>query len=125
MTPDDQDAGLREKFQLLKRQDQALVPEFERCSEPLRRPRRLWAPNFRFISAALALILFAGIAAGVWRGGFWKRPRPSEAPIAQLSQWHAPTDSLLQTPGGQLLRTLPRFGEPLVGDQIFSPTEMK
>ena len=123
MSLDHDDAGLREKFRLLKRQDQALAPEFARYWDALRRlplTQHVWTLNYRFVSAAFALILLAGIAAGVWRKGFLKHPEPAEATIAQLSQWRAPTDSLLQTPGGELLRTLPRFG-----DQTISSAEMK
>lgn len=119
MSLDHDDAGLREKFRLLKRQDQALAPEFARYWDALRRlPRthRVWTLNYRFVSAAVALILLIGIGLGIWK----KNSSPAEATIAQLSQWRAPTDSLLRTPGGELLRTLPRFG-----DQTSSLLEMK
>jgi len=119
MSLDHDDTRLREKFQLLKRQDQALAPEFARYWDALRRqPRthRVGTLNYRFVSAAVALILLIGIGLGIWKNS----SAPAEATIAQLSEWRAPTDSLLRTPGGQLLRTLPRFG-----DQTFSPSEMK
>jgi hypothetical protein len=60
--------------------------------------------NYRFV--AVALILIVGIAFTILR----RQQLPDEAVIAQLSHWRAPTDSLLRTPGSQLLRTLPRFG---------------
>ena len=63
-----------------------------------------WRLNYRFV--ALALILILGIAFTIIR----RQQSPDEMVIAQLSRWHAPTDSLLRTPGSQLLQTLPRFG---------------
>ena len=29
----------------------------------------------------------------------------------RLAQWHAPTDALLATPGGEILRTMPKLGD--------------
>jgi hypothetical protein len=100
MSFDPDDADLREQFQRLKRQDEGLAPAFRRPSPSAGH----WRFNYRFL--ALALILIAGVAFTIAR-----RQQPlDEANIAQLSRWHAPTDSLLRTPGSQLLQTLPRFG---------------
>jgi len=40
-----------------------------------------------------------------------------------LSSWRSPTASLLQTPGDELLRSLPRLGESLKTIKSFSPDE--
>jgi hypothetical protein len=100
MSIDPVDADLREHFQRLKRQDEARAPAFRRPPSNAGR----WHLNYRFV--ALVLILIAGIAFTIAR----RQQPPDEAVIAQLSRWHSPTDSLLRTPGRQLLQTLPRFG---------------
>jgi hypothetical protein len=94
------DADLREHFQRLKRQDDAEAPPFRRPAPPA----GCWRLNYGFV--ALALILIAGIAFAIMK----RQQPPDQAVIAQLSRWHAPTDSLLRTPGSQLLQTLPKFG---------------
>jgi hypothetical protein len=94
------DADLREHFQRLKRQDQGRAPAFQRPAPPAGR----WRPSYGFV--ALALILIAAIAFTIVR----RQQPPDQAVIAQLSRWHAPTDSLLRTAGSQLLQTLPKFG---------------
>ena len=97
------DNNLRDRFQHLKSQDRALAPEFTRQPQP----RGRWVPNYRFAGAALALVLLAGFGVK----SFLHRPERAEVSIAQISHWRAPTDSLLEIPGGELLRTLPQFGE--------------
>ena len=105
------DSGLRDRFQALKRHDRELAPEFARETQP----RGAWVLNYRFASAALVMILIAGFA--VTR--FLHQRAPSEISIAQISNWHSPTDSLLETPGNQLLQTLPQF------DGSFPASEIK
>ena len=100
MSLDPVDADLREQFQRLKQQDKDRAPAFRRPASP----GGHWRLNYRF--AALALILIAGIVFTIAR----RQQLPDEAVIAQLSHWRAPTDSLLRTPGSQLLKTLPTFG---------------
>jgi hypothetical protein len=100
MSLDPLDTELREQFQRLKQQDEIRAPAFRRPVQPAGR----WRLNYRFV--AVALILIVGIAFTILR----RQQPPDEAVIAQLSHWRAPTDSLLRTPGSQLLRTLPRFG---------------
>jgi hypothetical protein len=43
--------------------------------------------------------------------------------MKSLFAWKSPTASLLQTPGGELLRSLPRLGESLQTIKTFSPDE--
>jgi len=104
------ESNLRDRFQFLKSQDRALAPEF--TGQP--QPRGRWVLNYRLAGAALALILLAGFSVK----SFLHRPEPAEVSIAQISHWRAPTDSLLETPGGELLRTLPQFGENLTTSEI-------
>jgi hypothetical protein len=53
------------------------------------------------------------------------RPPSDQMAIAMKSlfAWKSPTASLLQTPGGELLRSLPRLGESLKTIKSFSPDE--
>jgi hypothetical protein len=111
------DGNLRDRFHLLKSQDRALAPEFARFWETLRRqpqPGGGWVLNYRLAGAALALIVLAGFVVK----SLLHRPEPAEVSIAEISHWRAPTDSLLQIPGGELLRTLPQFGENLPTSEI-------
>jgi hypothetical protein len=101
MSFDPGDEDLREQFQRLRLQDEGRAPAFRRPIQPAGH-RRL---NHRFVTVALILII-AGIAFVVLR----RQRRPDETVIAQLSRWRSPTESLLRTPGRELLQPLPRFG---------------
>jgi hypothetical protein len=126
MSAERDDAQIREQYQRLRQQDERLgrqlgacLPAYQRL--PRRQPYRRQAASRgdlrqlgpRLAAAALALALAAG-AGTLLR----LRPRPAplsqEAVIARLSHWRAPTDSLLQAPGDQLLRGVPRLGESLI-----------
>jgi anti-sigma factor RsiW len=55
-----------------------------------------------------------------------RQPSASSAELAkaeQLARWHAPTDALLETPGQDLLRTMPQFGETYLKPQALSAKE--
>jgi hypothetical protein len=111
------DSNLRDRFQLLKSQDRALAPEFARLLEALRRPPQPgggWMLNYRLAGAALALLLLAGFAVK----SLLHRPERAQVAIAEISHWRAPTESLLQIPGVELLRTLPQFGENFPTSEI-------
>jgi hypothetical protein len=40
-----------------------------------------------------------------------------------LSQWRSPTESLMRTPGEQLLKTIPRLNESLIEIKLIAPTQ--
>jgi hypothetical protein len=55
-----------------------------------------------------------------------RRQRPSARPqptAILISQWRSPTQSLLQIPGEQLLKRVPRLGESLVNIKVIIPNE--
>ena len=81
------------------------------AAESAGRPvRSLW-PAWGLVIAAILLVLFSGGSALQW---FSKRTSP-EAELAtatRLAHWRAPSDALLNTPGKEILNSMPRLGEP-------------
>lgn len=58
-------------------------------------------------TAAIVLVVGA-----VWHRGTTGKIQPEELAAAQkLAEWRAPSDSLLATPGQEILRTTPKLGE--------------
>jgi negative regulator of sigma E activity len=83
--------NLQQAFDALRQQEAASAPRFDRMRRA-RAPRSL-APRLAF--AAMVLITVAVI---VFRP---QKPQPS------ITAWKAPTDFLLQTPGRELLTSVP------------------
>ena len=98
----DSDDMLRRRFALLRREEEQHAPEFARlwsvCAAARRQAR--W-----FAVTACALI---ALLAFLW---ILSARRPKEITAASITQWKSPTDFLLETPGGELLRTVPEFGQ--------------
>ena len=100
----DDDRELRELFAQLKEQERARTPSF-------RAPAMRATPRFRpmvRVALAAAIVVIAVVLA-----------RPDETPrtTAQLvdldaTSWRSPTDFLLNTPGSELLRSVPAVGLP-------------
>jgi len=110
MSTRDDDRRLRERFQTLKREDRASTPDFS----PQPHSRGVWVLNYRLAAVALVIVLLAGFAVTRLR----YHGAPGEVSIAQISNWHSPTDSLLQTPGNELLQNVPRFGGNLPASEV-------
>jgi hypothetical protein len=97
---DEDDGDLREAFAVLRREDAKATPAFEAVRARLRAgPRRL----------ALGGLLAAASVAAVVLGVVVRRADPPP-PTVSLGQWVAPTDFLLDTPGREILQTVPRIG---------------
>lgn len=98
------DDALRGRFAVLRREEEEHVPEFAslwrgRVRAP--RGKARWV-----VAAACALIV---VVAVLWsRSG---KRGPEEVSVASITEWKAPTDFLLETPGRELLRTVPEIGE--------------
>ena len=120
MTPPDDgtkrradDADLRAAFSALRTEDAAGAPPFEavlaagsRRGTHRRRPWLVPALTGAMAAAALAVAIVA-VA---------RRPEPRLAPPVSIERWTAPTDFLLETPGRELLETVPSIGEvPEIG----------
>jgi hypothetical protein len=107
---DPREAELHQLFAARERRDEAAAPGFERL---LGRPAR--ARVGRWSWAAAAALLLVLIAVGiVWRARSSETPPRTAAIPAQptLATWKAPTDFLLNVPGGELLNSTPRFPDP-------------
>jgi len=101
---------MREAFRELRRAESAGAPSFARTLAAARSrklPRVLgWRPWLAAAAVVAAALWFAPRAA--------REPAPPAAWIGSLGTWAAPTDVLLETPGRELLRDLPRWEVPRV-----------
>jgi len=109
MTTDD-DRDLRERFAALRREEEAGAPAIEGLVARARaRTRgealRIRRPVLVLATAAAVLLVIALL-------DLHKPPRPF--PVPSITEWRSPTDFLLQTPGREVLESLPRFGEGLI-----------
>lgn len=100
----DSDDILRRRFAVLRREEEQHAPEFALLWKSRAGARRLQARWF--VATACALIALLAL--------LWMRSaqrRPEERAIASITEWKAPTDFLLETPGRELLRTVPEIGK--------------
>ena len=115
------DRQLRELFESARRRDEASAPPFR---EALRRDR----PGERAVRiplaarlAAIAIVLaIIGLLAV---SGRLARPTivpPVTGELLSSPRWSGPTDFLLATPGGDLLRSTPRIGAPMPFESVSS-----
>jgi hypothetical protein len=105
---DDRDQDLKQRFVALRRAAAAASPSFQATLAKARagggterRRRRLRVAAALGLSAALVLLLM--------------RRHPLEPYVAidpATVRWQAPTDFLLTLPGDELLRGVPRLGQP-------------
>ncbi|HEX4602777.1 MAG TPA: hypothetical protein VH724_02195 [Candidatus Angelobacter sp.] len=98
------EARLRDRFITLRREEERIVPEFTALWRGKRRgPGRRW--RWVVATACILIVVLALV---------WQRPArhyPPETTVASVTDWKSPTDFLLETPGRELLRTVPEFGE--------------
>ena len=111
----------RELFESARRRDEASAPRFQ---EVIRRERPTegavripLAARLAAIAIVLALIGLLAVSRRV--------ARPTVVPpvtgeLLSSARWSGPTDFLLATPGGDLLRSTPRIGVPLPFDSVSS-----
>jgi hypothetical protein len=109
MTADD-DRELRERFAALRREDEAGAPALERLLARARPRAGTGKEALRLGRPALAL----AAAAAVFLGIALLDPRKPPPSLPSITEWRSPTDFLLQTPGREVLESLPRFGEGLI-----------
>ena len=67
---------------------------------------RLWT-----LAGATAAIVALMIGATMYRRAAQTIPEDELAAVQKLTEWRAPSDALLVTPGQEILRTMPRLGE--------------
>src|SRR5687767_8461161 len=99
----DDDRDLRDMFARLRREDHSHAPPFRL---PASRPVSPWATPVK-VAAAAAVILVAVVLAVPDSGS--RRPPVQLVDLGDAA-WHSPTDFLLNTPGRELLRTIPPIG---------------
>lgn len=102
--PDD---ALRTRFAALRREEARLSPQFAAL---WRRKAVHSGRRWRWSVATVCLLI---VAAVFWVAVFRVRSEHTQpnSTVASITEWKAPTDFLLETPGRELLRTVPRFGE--------------
>ena len=101
------DDDLRTRFLALRREEESLAPAFAIPSRPWVEPAGRWSAGRLF---AVTACLVAMVAGAWWLGMGPPKPEGTGQPVASLMEWKAPTDFLLQTPGRELLRTVPAIG---------------
>ena len=105
------DHDLRARFDALRRVDAGAVPGFDLliAEAAARRPRPVVLPAT--VAAAAAVMLVAGLRFAASRPSVDITVSPSEP---SLVTWRSPTGSLLQTPGSELLQTVPTLESSLL-----------
>jgi len=109
---DKEETNLRDAFAALRRDDAANAPVFEamlaaaeaRSKNAVNR-RRPWFVPATVGTLAAGALLTTMIA-------IVRRPYQPLPSMASIEQWTAPTDFLLETPGGAVLETVPHIGTP-------------
>jgi hypothetical protein len=76
-----------------------------------REGKRAWRWRVWTLAGATAAIVVLVIGAVVYRKTGQMIPADELAAVQKLAEWRAPSDSLLVTPGQDILRTMPRLGE--------------
>lgn len=95
---------LREEFMALREEDRSTAPEFSATVSAA--PRRT---TRRHVYAA-GVLLFAVLAVAMLVGRRQQAAAPPPRQAQSLLTWSSPTGFLLQTPGQQLWREVPRIG---------------
>ncbi|HYL55935.1 MAG TPA: hypothetical protein VEU73_10225 [Gemmatimonadales bacterium] len=100
---DGDENGLRARFAALGREESVGAPDFRRMLAAARTRPRSGRRHVRFVAAA-ALVLVTLVAILTMRHG---HRTPVDLAGVRV---RVPTDFLLQVPGAELLRTVPRLG---------------
>ena len=98
-----QDTALRKRFASLRQEEQQHIPAF--ASQWGRRSRVQRSKGLWFAAAGCALIVVIAIL--LLRS---ERTNRNEVSMVEITEWKAPTDFLLETPGREILQTVPEIG---------------
>lgn len=99
----DFDDMLQRRFAVLRREEGEHAPEFGRLWHDranARRRQTRWFMAAACVLVALALLWIRSV-----------QRRHDDKTVASITEWKAPTDFLLETPGCELLRTVPKIGQ--------------
>jgi hypothetical protein len=115
------ESEIRHRFAQLREDDRERAPNFAQIYGRGRARQRLGAmPGVRplMIAAAAAVVI-----AAIWLANARSFSPSSHTPtIATIAAWRAPTDVLLQTPGSELLGTMPALGASVLDKMISTPS---
>jgi hypothetical protein len=104
---DSQDEDLRTRFAELRREEELRVPQFAFPPPRLAGQDRRWGTGRLIAGAACVAAL---VAAALFLRFVPSQPARTGQPVATLTEWRSPTDFLLETPGRELLRSVPAIG---------------
>jgi hypothetical protein len=114
MTRNDQDnerdfreRELRARFAELRREEELRVPQFAFPPSRWAGQGRPWGTGRLIAGAACVAAL---VAAALLLRFVPSQPARTGQPVASLMEWKSPTDFLLETPGRELLRSVPAIG---------------
>ena len=120
MSDDEPDRDLREAFARLRQEErERIVP----VMSPVRPPRAgVFASTWRVrpLRAAAAIVVIVG-GAVLLANNLRESTRmttPVDPTFLAVERWISPTDFLLQTPGSELLSTVPSFGSRFSSDSL-------
>lgn len=109
----DEDLDLRQEFVRLRREEAAMLSPFRSTLDAVRRRASARPRPIRW-GFAVAAPLAATAALALWLLARQETPQSTAAPTevaAALENWSTPTDYLLDSPGIDLLDSLPELGD--------------
>ena len=99
--------SLHDAFEELRRNDLARTPSFERVWRNAHGGLRARRSTFVFALAACALVVVVATSLVM----MLRAPREVPREFLAASVWKGPTDFLLDTPGRELVRSVPQIPE--------------
>ncbi len=103
------DPHLRDRFAEMRSEDEAGAPPFRATLAGAERRHRRSPRGVRLRAGAMAAAaVLAALALGL---ALLRRPGSGVELDLSATRWRSPTDFLLQLPGDELLRTVPRLGD--------------
>jgi hypothetical protein len=116
MTARDEERETASALEQLRKADEASAPPFHAMLTSARAARLSRRSAIgRVLAAATLLVVIVGLV--VFESKYppaSRRPAPAPSSAqASLESWESPTNFLLETPGSELWRGLPRLPEPL------------
>ncbi len=100
------DDELRARFAALRQEEAAQAPVF-RGLAGVRTERGRGRSAGQMIAVTVCLVAMTAVA--LWLHLTPRKPEPGKF-VASITEWSSPTDFLLETPGREVLRTVPAIG---------------
>jgi hypothetical protein len=101
------DQEIKKLFRLIKEEDLRVTPSFDKQWDiaSTKITKRIPKPSFLKTAAVCTVLLMFGIVAFI----LWKERTTKSPQYESISEWRAPTDFLLKTPGEEWLKILPKL----------------